>query len=224
LSAQEARKDTIAVMILQRMSDVIGDLTSVNIELSTSVDVEDLEHGVIKKFGRYEVYLVGPDKMLVHGYGYKGHRGFWYNGETTTYYSFDENNFAVIPSPPTIIQTIDSIHYTYGIDFPAADFFYPTFTEDVLNFFDNVIYLGKETVDGEECFHILSSNKEISAQFWISNNAFNFPKKFVLTYKNKNNQQYESTFTKWELNPDIPNSAFEFLPPQQATEIFLVPK
>lgn len=223
-SAQDNRHDTIAVMILQRMSDVIGDLNSVSISLNTSVDVDNYEYGVIKKFGRNEVYLVGPDKMLVHGYGYKGHRGFWYNGETITYYSFDENNYAVIPAPPTIMQTIDSIHHTYGVDFPGADFFYPTFTEDVLDHFDSLIYLGKEMTEGEECFHILADSKDLSAQFWISNDAFNLPKKFVLTYKNKGNQQYESTFTKWELNPDIPNSAFEFLPPPQAVEIFWMPK
>ena len=223
-SAQDVRHDTVAVMILQRMSDVIGDLTSVNIELHTAVDVDNYEFGVTKRFGRYEVYLVGPDKMLVHGYGYKGHRGFWYNGETTTYYSFDENNYAIIPSPSSIIQTIDSIHKTYGIDFPAADFFYPTFTQDVLDNFDKLIYLGTEIVDNKECFHILANSKDLNVQFWIANDAFNLPVKFVITYKNKDNKQYESTFTKWELNPDIPVSAFEFLPPPNAAEIILMPQ
>lgn len=222
--AQESQKDTIAVMILQRMSDVIGDLTSVSFSMATSIDVEDGNYGTVKQFGRDEVYMVGPDKMLIHEYGYKGHRGFWYNGETITYYSFDENNFAVIPSPPTIIQTIDSVHQTYGIVFPSADFFYPTFTEDVLDYFDDVIYLGKKIVDGEECFHILASSKDLSAQFWMKNDAFNLPKKFILTYKNKNNTQYESTFSNWNLNPDLPLSAFEFMVPSQAQEIILMPK
>lgn len=218
------KKDTVAVMILQRMSDVIGDLTSVSFDLSTSTDVDDYKYGIIKEFGWDQVYMVGPNKMLIHAYGYKGHRGFWYNGETTTYYSFDENNFAVIPSPASIIATIDSIHNTYGIDFPAADFFYPTFTEDVLDYFDNVIFLGKKMVDGQECFHILATNEDTSAQFWVANDAFNLPKRFVLTYKNKNNMQYESTFSNWKLNPDLPNSAFNFLPPPQAAEIILMPK
>jgi len=218
------KKDTVAVMILQRMSDVIGDLTSVSFSLSTSNDVDNYEYGVIKQFGRDEVYMVGPDKMLVHAYGYKGHRGYWYNGETITYYSFDENNYAIVPAPDNIIATIDSVHNNYGIDFPAADFFYPTFTADVLDYFDDVIFLGKKMVDSEECFHILATNEDMSAQFWIANDAFNLPKKFVLTYKNKGNKQYESTFSNWNLNPDLPNSVFNFLPPPQAVEIFLMPK
>ena len=59
-------------------------------------------------------------------------------------------------------------------------------------------------VDGQECFHILAINSERTAQFWIANDAFNLPKKFVLTYKNKGNLQYESTFSNWRLNPNIP--------------------
>jgi hypothetical protein len=224
ISAQETRVDTVAVMILQRMSNVIGDLTSVSFDLTTSIDVDNYKYGVVKQFGWDKVYMVGPDKMLVHAYGYKGHRGFWYNGKTITYYSFDENNFAVIPAPSHIIATIDSIHHTYGIDFPAADFFYPTFTEDVLNDFDNVIFLGKEVIDDEECFHILATNNDKSAQFWVANDAFNLPKKFVLTYKDNNNIQYQSNFSNWNLNPDIPVSVFEFLPPPKAVEIFLMPK
>lgn len=224
VSAQEKQKDTIAVMIIQRMSDVIGDLTAVSFDLTSSIDVQNYEYGIIKHFGWDEVYMTGPNKMLVHAYGYKGHRGFWYNGQTLTYYSFDENNYAMVPADSTIIATIDTIHKTYGIDFPAADFFYPTFTEDVLDHFDNVIFLGKKIVDGQECFHILVTNATMSAQFWFANDAFNLPKKFVLTYKDKDNMQYESTFSNWKLNPDLPASIFEFLPPPQAQEIILMPK
>ena len=127
LIAQEARKDTVAVLILQRMSDVIGDLTSVSFDVATSIDVDNYEYGVTKQYGSDQVYMVGPNKMLVHAFGYKGHRGFWYNGETTTYYSFDENNYAIIPSPKNIITTIDSIHKYLWYRFPGCRFLLPNF-------------------------------------------------------------------------------------------------
>ncbi|MCB2208494.1 MAG: DUF2092 domain-containing protein, partial [Bacteroidetes bacterium] len=44
--AQETRKDTVAVLILQKMSDVIGDLNSVSFDLNTSVDVINYEYGI----------------------------------------------------------------------------------------------------------------------------------------------------------------------------------
>jgi hypothetical protein len=222
--AQETQKDTVAVMILQKMSDVIGDLNSVSFDINTSIDVVNYEYGFETRFGYDQVYMVGPDKMLVHAYGPKGHRGFWYNGEVFTYYSFDENNYADINAPATIIETIDTIHKMYGIIFPAADFFYPTFTEDVLDYFDNVVFLGQKIIEGKECFHVLASNDEMIAQFWISNDAFNLPKKYIIIYKDKENMQYEATFNNWELNPEIPPSSFNFLPPPQAQRISILAK
>jgi hypothetical protein len=221
-SAQAPKVDTVAVMILNRMADVIGDLKSCSFNLTTSIDVSDYDYGAIKQTGTNEVYMVGPDKMLVQSYGDKGRRGYWYNGEKISYYSFDENNYATVETPSDIISTIAFLNLNYGLEFPAADFFYPTFTDDILDQYSNIAYLGMTVIDGKECFHILASNENQSAQFWIANDAFNLPQKFVVTYKNTD-MQYEATFSNWALNQEIPNSVFEFLPPPSASEIILLP-
>jgi hypothetical protein len=222
--AQADKIDTIAVMILDRMSDVIGDLNSVKFTLSSSYDEPDHDFGTVRYTGVSEVCMTGPDKMLIHQKGDKGHRGFWYNSKTVTYYSFDENNYAVVNAPGDIISTIDTINKAYGIDFPAADFFYPTFTDDILEQFGTLAYLGKKSVEGNECFHILAMNDSISVQFWIANDAYNLPVKFLIGYKSNGNIQYEATFSDWQINPVIPVSAYEFLPPPKAARIILLPK
>jgi hypothetical protein len=221
--SQPANVDSVAVMILDRMSGVIGDLYSCSFRLSTSSDVNSFDNGTIKQLETNDVYMVGPDKMLIHSYGERGHRGYWYNGEQLVYYSFDENNFATIATPSNIISTIDTINKDYGIEFPAADFFYPTFTDDILAAYNNVVYLGLKQVDNQECFHILASNKDVSLQIWIANDAYNLPKKFIFTYKNKGNMQYEGTFSNFLLNPEIPATVFEFLPPPMASKIDILP-
>lgn len=222
-SAQAQQVDTVAVMILNRMADVIGDLKSCSFNLSTSADVVDYDNGTIKQTGTSDVYMVGPDKMLVHSYGDKGHRGFWYNGEKISYYSFDENNYATVETPSDIISTIAFLNLNYGIEFPAADFFYPTFTDDILDQYKNIVYLGMSTINGQECFHLLASNESQIVQFWIANDAYNLPQKVVIIYKNTD-MQYEATFSNWALNQEIPNSVFEFMPPPYAAEIVLMPK
>jgi hypothetical protein len=222
--AQAPRVDTVAVMILNRMADVIGDLNSCSFTLNTSFDTPDPDFGLVKHTETNEVIMGGPDKMLVHSYGDKGHRGFWYNGCQVAYYSFDENNYAIVDAPPDIIATFDTINKHYGIEFPAADFFYPTFTDDVRNQFENIIFLGKNELDKVECFHILAYNNSMSVQFWIANDAYNLPVKFVILYKNEGNKQYEGTFSNWKLNPEIPVSVFEFMPPPKANRISLMPK
>jgi hypothetical protein len=225
VSAQGAKIDSVAVLILDRMSDVIGDLGSCSFKLNTSYDTPDPDLGLIKLSGTYEVYMTGPDKMLVNSVGSQGHRQFWYNGTQLNYYSYDENNYAVLDAPPTILQTIDSVSKNFGIDFPAADFFYPTFTDDLISISDHISYLGQTQIMGKNCFHIIATGKETSFQIWISSDAFNLPLRYAIVSRNlTGNPQYEGTFSDWQINPDLPASMFNFLPPPGARKIRMVSK
>lgn len=223
--AQNFQIDTIAVMLLDKMGSVIGEMNSCSFTLNTSNDVTDVDLGLVKYFNQHQVYLVGPDKMLINSTGDNGHKGFWYNGKQLAYYSYTENNFAVIDAPPTIIATIDSVHKTYGIDFPAADFFYPTFTDDLINQSDQIIFAGKSKIGMKDCFHIIARNKAMGIQIWISDDAMFLPVKLAIAYYDMNpNIQYEATFADWKINDQIPKAMFDFTPPAGANELILLKK
>jgi hypothetical protein len=225
IQAQEYRKDTSAVIVLDRMSNLIGDMESCSFHLIVSQDVIDVDLGLVKYFSDHSVHLEGPDKMLVLSKSHKGHRGFWYNGNQLAYYSYTENNYGIIDAPDNIIATIDTVSKTYGIDFPAADFFYPTFTDDVIENFDDIIYAGKVEVEGQLCHHIIAKNPSMGAQVWLSDNGWVLPVKFVITYYDLSpNQQYEATFSGWQINPDLPGAMFEFVPPLDANRLTLMAK
>lgn len=224
VKAQEKNYDTVALVILDRMSDVIGELSSCSYVLDVGTDRQDSTL-TITSYSREEVSMVGPNKMFVNARGTKGHRAFFYNGSKLTYYSFEENNYASVDAPPTILETIDSIHAHYDIDFPAADFFYPSFTDDLLNNFDYIDYLGIEKVNAVECFHIVVKGKDMEVQLWIANDATSLPVKFIINYNNpsKDVKRYEATFSDWKLNPNIPESVFEFPQPPNARQVHLMP-
>ena len=223
--SQTKNIDSTAVYILDHMTHVIGELGSVSFNLKTSTDHNHFEHGVIKKFASHDVSMVGPDKMLVQSLAEDDHKGYWYNGEHFAYYSYDENNYSIIDAPDNILATIDSINTHYDVEFPAGDFFYPAFTDDLVDAFDSVEYLGSKKVNGRECFHILATGSEINLQLWISNDAYTLPEKFAITYKKRaGNPQYEATFSNWVINPEFPDSLFDFIPPPEAREIYFVAK
>lgn len=225
LYAQESRFDSTAILILDKMSSVIGDLTSCSFTLNSSNDQIDIELGLVKQFTVHQVYMVGPDKMLIDSHGEKGHRGFWYNGKQLAYYSYTENNYAVIDAPSNIISTIDTVNKTYGIEFPAADLFYPSFTDDLIENNDEIIFVGKSLIDDKDCFHIIAKNSVMSVQIWISDDALFLPMKMVIVYYDVSpNQQYEATFSNWQINPELPNAMFEFSPPQSASKLRLIAK
>ncbi|MEK6479161.1 DUF2092 domain-containing protein [Catalinimonas sp. 4WD22] len=233
LGQDDEMYDPIAVLILDRMSEVIGELSSCSYTLQTSYDMQDSTFfiptkglGLVKHFTEEEVYMQGPDKMLVNSNGDRGHRGYWYNGDSLTYYSYSENNFAQIDAPDSsILETIYTIHEDYGIEFPAADFFNPYFTDDLLFQSDKLLFMGSSKLNGKDCFRIVAAGDEMNVQLWISNDALTLPQKMVIVYlAQEDNPQYEVTFSDWQLNPDLPDALFEFMPPPDASEITLVPK
>ena len=139
-------------------------------------------------------------------------------------HEYFENNYSIIDAPDNIVDMIDMINKDYAIEVPAADFFYPTFTDDVLNFFDDVVFMGKRNLEGKECWLVIASNKDLSAQIWFAADAFTLPQKFVLVYKNDGNRQFEAIFSNWQLNPDFPPTVFEFLPPPGARQVSILPR
>ena len=225
LFAQGPKIDSVAVLLIDRMGMIIGDLNSCSFTLNTSLDINDPDLGLVKHFNQHSVCLSGPDKMLIQTNGYKGHRGFWYDGKSLHFYSYGENNYAVIPAPDNTIATIDSVNKTYDIEFPAADFFYPTFTDDLLAASDVLSYAGKSQVGGINCFQIVAKGKDKGVQIWLSDDEWFLPVKYVICYYNTTpTVQYEATFSDWKINQQMPDAMFEFSPPPGARRIEILAK
>ena len=202
------------------MSDVIGDLSSVSFTLNTSYDVYNEDLGLVKHSNNHIVKMQGPDKLQITSNGDKGHRGFWYNGEKLFYYSYDKNNYASIDTKKSLMEMIDTANKEYGIEFPGADIFYSSFTDDLIKEFDNIVYLGKVNLAGEDCFHIIAANDVMSFQIWLADDVFTTPKKIVTVDLAKQyNTQYEATFSNWNVNQTFPNAIFNFTPVPQAKKI-----
>jgi hypothetical protein len=224
LSAQTGKIDSVAVSILDHMSAVIGDLGSCSMTVKSNYDVQSMHLGLVKHSNEEQVYMQGPSKMLIRSEGDKGSRSFVYNGTTLSYYSYEKNQFAEVQAAGTLMEMIDTVNKLYGVDFPVADFFYPTFVDDILSESRNLVYLGTTKVDGKECFHIAGTAKDKTFQFWISNDPFYLPVKVVIVYTMKEmNPQYEAVLTNWQINPTLPGSLFEFTPPPKAKKIRLSP-
>jgi hypothetical protein len=216
--------DSTAIFLIDKMADVIGDLESVSFNLNNSTDELDADKNIEKRFSTSNISFSGSDKLSVRTEGTKGKKGYSYDGSFLSYYNFDENNYVTLEAPATTLEMIDEMHLDYNFNFPAADFFYPSFTDDMMEQFTSIEFLGKKTVDGEECYHIMATNKDLNVQIWVSNETYLLPKRFVIIYKNKSNLQFESTFGNWTINPNIPDAVFDFLPPPNAKLISILKK
>lgn len=216
--------DSTAVYILDQMSELIGDLQSVTFKTTTSTDKLNDKGHIVTHYSTSEVSMVGPDKLIAKTKSDKGGHAYWYNGQYLSYYSYDENNYLTLEAPDNIISMIDTMHMRFDFKFPAIDFFYPSFTDDIIESFDTIEFLGKRNIEGEECYQILAFNEEMHVQLWVSDDRNFLPKKMKIIYKNQNNAHYTTTFTSWVLNPQIPETIFEFLPPPNAKLISILEK
>ena len=222
VNAQKMNIDTIAVAILDRMAAMIGDLSSCHVNVSSHYDVPSQHLGLVKHEDQEELYMQGPDKLLIRAEGDRGARSLYYNGNTLVYYSLETNHYATLPLSAPIMEMIDTVNKLYNIDFPAADFFYPSFVDDLLSDSKNLIYLGMTRVDGKACFHIAGTTSDKTYQFWVSDDALNLPLKMVIVYTNRNmNPQYEAVLSDWQVNPVLPSAVFEFMVPPKARKIKL---
>ena len=220
--AQSSRIDTVAVNILDRMSQLMGELGSCSATVKTNYDVSNRQLGLVKHSDEEHVYLRGPDKLMVRSEGDKGSRNFYYNGKTLSYYSMDKNQFSQIEAPNSIVDMIDQVHKNYGIMFPIADYLYPAFVDDLLAEATDLVYLGTTKVDGKECFHIAGTAKDKTFQFWIANDPFYLPMKLVIVFTAKEmNPQFEASYCDWQINPSLPDAIFEFKAPHRAQKIMM---
>lgn len=225
LNKLNAQIDSAAVAVLDKMSNGIGNLHSCSLTLVSEYDISDPRLGLVTHSEESDIFLKAPNKLLVNKKGDKGKKDFFYDGKSFTYFSVDNNQYSTAQAPPTIVETIDSIHNTYGIDFPAADIFYPTFVDDILAIANNLSDLGLTTVDNKECYHIAGTTKEFTFQIWVSKDESYLPLKMAMVYTDKpGNPHYEAFFENWNLNPSLEDSMFNFTVPPQAKKVKFVSK
>jgi len=223
-SQEQKEVDPIAIALIDKMGAVIGSLEACSFDLE-SVHDEANQSGMLERhFDSHKIYMRGPDKFTIRSKGSKGNRGYWYNGSYITWYSYDENNYVTIPAPDNIVRAMDSLNTTYGMQFPGADIFYPSFADDLLAEFDHIAYVGIKTVDDAECFHIIAENDSYNYQLWIENGAYYMPRKYLILIKGEVPEIFEGTFSNWDMQSSLPDAIFDFTPPKNADLISIMPK
>jgi len=208
-SSGDGEYDTRAIESLDKLTETVGDLNSLSYTVDSYSVNKDGEE--TSKFS--DVYLRDSDKMFIKNSGTKGNKSFWYNGETFSYFLFDKNEYDILQAPNHTLKLIDSIHSNYGIYFPAADFLYPTLTDDMITNYDQILFFGDEKIDDIECISIEASNDEYIVQLWIDK-ELNLPNKMVILSKLNENKYYEAVYSNWRINPKLPDIMFEFQAPK----------
>jgi hypothetical protein len=218
-SSGEGEYDTRAVKGLDKLTEAIGKMESLSYTVESYIVNEKGEE--TSKLS--DVYLKSANKMFIENSGAKGEKSFWYNGETFSYFLYNKNEYDILEAPNHTLKLIDSIHNNFGIYFPAADFLYPTLTDDMMDNYNQILYFGDENVDDVDCISLEASNEENIVQIWIEKES-NLPHKMVIISKSNENKYYEAVYSNWRINPKLPDVMFEFQPPNGSKQVKFQPK
>ncbi len=218
-SSGDGEYDTRAVESLDKLTETIGELNSLSYTVNSYI-ISNKGEEISKES---DVYLRDFDKMFIENTSTKGDKSFWYNGEKFAYFLYNKNEYDILDAPDNTLKLIDSINSKYGIYFPAADFLYPTLTDDMIENYDQILYFGDEKVDNVECIALEATNEETIVQIWIEKET-NLPYKMVIESKTNENKYYEANYSNWRMNPKLPDMMFEFQPPAGSTRVKFQPK
>ncbi len=220
LRANTPVADTMPIFIMNRAMEGLQNLTSCSFTVYTNYDVYSESFGNVEHSQKQEIILKFPNKFKINSKGDRGHNALFYDGKTLTYYSFLKNHYAQNDFKKTILELIDTLHRSHSIDFPAGDFFYPDFLEDLLATKPNLTMLGLTEIYGKQCFHIAGKNDEMAFQFWIEDGIILLPIKMQIIYlKEDGMPRYEAYYTDWRFNEAYNDAIFSFKVPPKASII-----
>jgi hypothetical protein len=144
----------------------------------------------------------------------------YYDGRQVTFYGKQDNAYATTEAPPTLDEMIDFARDKLGLEAPGADLLYgnpyAVLMEDVIG----ATYLGKTIVRDVPCHHMIFRGRETDWQIWISEGSRPLPIKWVIVSKKmRGSPEFRVELSRWNLEPNLDASAFQFMPPKDAKRV-----
>lgn len=213
-----------AAELLRQMSDFLNGLRQFSFHTENSVDTV-LPSGQKLQLGRaVDVFVRRPDRLRAQIDGDLLDQELFYDGRSITLFTKKANYYATIEAPPTIEAAMDHAIQSFGLVAPLVDLIYQKsyeiLTEDVQSGF----YVGLSSVLGVECHHLAFRGEELDWQIWVENSATPLPKKLVMTTKWVSGApQFTALLTKWDVSPQLKDSFFIFVAPDNAQKIEFLP-
>lgn len=218
-----ARIEPAADDLLRKMSDKLANAKQFTVAGERTQDPTlegDTDKGAIK----FDIAAQRPSGLKARAIGDKTARTLFYDGKQATLLDEKENLYASVTTAGTNDEMLDTLHEMYGFAPPLVDFLvhdpYKDLTRNVLSGRE----LGRETINGVECHHLVFTQDNNDWEIWIADSD-QLPRKFVIDGENKQGPpQLTVMFTMWDLAPQLSSESFSFKPSQGAAKIEMIPQ
>ncbi len=218
----QARAQTIdpaAVQTLQRTMDYLSSLKQFSVHTQNTLEGV-LETGQKVQFDVSNVIMLKrPNKLLVKRHGDLVDQSFSYDGNKLSLYNASHNYYASLPAPDSIEAMLDYARESLGIIAPASDLVYTNAFPLMMQNVYTAIIVGKAEISGIKTDHLVFSRPDVDFQIWVPEAGNPLPLKYVVTDKLHYGQPSTTVvMSDWNVDPNLTDSVFNFLPPKNATE------
>jgi len=167
-----------------------------------------------------------PDRLLVDSTGDDGATKTIYDGKTLVVYGMTQKQYAAIPAPATIDETLDLAENRLGTDFPLADLLGGNPEKSVLAGVTSGGQVGFATIDGVSCRHLFFIQApDLDLELWVEDNERSLPRRVYITYRSlPGHPTFLAELSDWDFSIHPADAEFVFQPPAGVTQVEMKPK
>ena len=216
-----AGDEKTAAAPIEAMANVLAKAQRLGVAVDCAYDVVQ-DSGQKIEFGeRRELTLRRPDRVRVDVTRRDGsRRGLLFDGTQLTAFDLDEKVYATVPKPGTVDAALAYYTQDLKMRLPLRELFAADFSQHLKDVLGSARLVGKETVGGAATDHVAFRGDTADVQLWIARDGDPLPQRIVITYRLAEGQpQFEADFHGWTFTPDVPDSAFTFVPAAGAEKI-----
>jgi len=148
-----------------------------------------------------------PDRLWFKTSGASATEGF-YDGARLTLVFHSDKLFGIIPTPPTLIETVRLVAERYGIPLPIGDLLTADPRHSLVSSQTTGGWAGEEFIDGKHCARLEWHHPNIDWTIWIPTFGEPLPRRLWVDYKTSMRKATVS-FKDWNLAPQITEQMFE---------------
>jgi hypothetical protein len=220
--AQSPSVDPVAVGILRQMTDYLAGSQTLSVNTRNTLEDFLITGQRIDIDVSASVVVHRPDKLQAKRINEILDQVFYYDGKNLTLFNPLEKVYSTQPAPATIEQTLDFARESLGLIVPAADLVYRNAFSLLMQEVTLAVVIGDTMINGVKCTHLLFSKPGVDFQVWIAKEDQPLPYKYVVT-DTIARLSISTVMNDWNLKPNVDDTRFIFVAPQDAKPINFMP-
>jgi len=217
-----ARESTRAVVArIVESADFLAAQKRFRFESRTTYDVLQINEQMLEFGASQTVTVRRPDRVRIDRVNRNGaSRSMTFDGKTIAVDLPGPDAYVSVEKPGRLDAAIDYLVDDLGTPAPLHEFMSDNYYDEAADEVRSAFWVDTEEIGGELCDHLAFRGANVDVQLWLRVGDTPLPCRMVVTHVDHvGSPQFSADFDAWNLAPKVPDSLFEFTPPEGAERL-----